>query len=125
MISVHAIAHSLGGFYGVPHGYANAVILPHVIEAYGEKAYKKLAQLADAVGIQGKDDAEKAKAFIQAIKDLNASMDIPTRIEGKWTIKEEDIPTMVERALSEANPLYPVPVIWGKEEMTAMYHKIM
>ena len=52
-------------------------------------------------------------------------MDIPTRIEGKWTIKEEDIPTMVERALSEANPLYPVPVIWGKEEMTAMYHKIM
>ena len=122
---VHAIAHSLGGFYGVPHGYANAVILPHVIEAYGEKAYKKLAQLADAVGIQGKDDAEKAKAFIQAIKDLNASMDIPTRIEGKWTIKEEDIPTMVERALSEANPLYPVPVIWGKEEMTAMYHEIM
>ena len=122
---VHAIAHSLGGFYGVPHGYANAVILPHVIEAYGEKAYKKLAQLADAVGIGGKDDAEKAKAFIQAIKDLNASMDIPTRIEGKWTIKEEDIPTMVERALSEANPLYPVPVIWGKEEMTAMYHKIM
>ena len=122
---VHAIAHSLGGFYGVPHGYANAVILPHVIEAYGEKAYKKLAQLADAVGIQGKDDAEKAKAFIQEIKDLNASMDIPTRIEGKWTIKEEDIPTMVERALSEANPLYPVPVIWGKEEMTAMYHKIM
>ena len=122
---VHAIAHSLGGFYGAPHGYANAVILPHVIEAYGEKAYKKLAQLADAVGIQGKDDAEKAKAFIQAIKDLNASMDIPTRIEGKWTIKEEDIPTMVERALSEANPLYPVPVIWGKEEMTAMYHKIM
>lgn len=122
---VHAIAHSLGGFYGVPHGYANAVILPHVIEAYGEKAYKKLAQLADAVGIGGKDDAEKAKAFIQAIKDLNASMDIPTRIEGKWTIKEEDIPTMVERALSEANPLYPVPVIWGKEEMTAMYHEIM
>ena len=99
--------------------------LRHFSEAYGEKAYKKLAQLADAVGIGGKDDAEKAKAFIQAIKDLNASMDIPTKIEGKWTIKEEDIPTMVERALSEANPLYPVPVIWGKEEMTAMYHKIM
>ena len=122
---VHAIAHSLGGFYGVPHGLANAVILPHVIEAYGEKAYKKLAQLADAVGIKGANDAEKAKAFIKAIRDMNESMEIPTRIEGKWTIKEEDIPTMVERALKEANPLYPVPVIWGKEEMTAMYHKIM
>lgn len=122
---VHAIAHSLGGFYGVPHGLANAVILPHVIEAYGEKAYKKLAQLADAVGIKGANDAEKAKAFIKAIRDMNESMEIPTRIEGKWTIKEEDISTMVERALKEANPLYPVPVIWGKEEMTAMYHKIM
>lgn len=122
---VHAIAHSLGGFYGVPHGLANAVILPHVIEAYGEKAYKKLAQLADTVGIKGANDAEKAKAFIKAIRDMNESMEIPTRIEGKWTIKEEDIPTMVERALKEANPLYPVPVIWGKEEMTAMYHKIM
>ena len=122
---VHAIAHSLGGFYGVPHGLANAVILPHVLDAYGEKAHKKLAQLADAVGIKGANDAEKAKAFIQAIKDMNAAMDIPTKIEGKWTIKEEDIPTMVERALSEANPLYPVPVIWGKEEMAAMYREIM
>lgn len=122
---VHAIAHSLGGFYGVPHGLANAVILPHVLDAYGEKAHKKLAQLADAVGIKGANDAEKAKAFIQAIKDMNAAMDIPTQIEGKWTIKEEDIPTMVERALSEANPLYPVPVIWGKEEMAAMYREIM
>ena len=57
---VHAIAHSLGGFYGVPHGLANAVILPHVIEAYGEKAHKKLARLAEAVGITGNSDSEKA-----------------------------------------------------------------
>ena len=122
---VHAIAHTLGGFYGVPHGLANAVILPHVIEAYGEKAYRKLAELADAVGIKGASDAEKAKAFIQAIRDMNAYMDIPTKIEGKWTIKEEDVPTMIERALHEANPLYPVPVIWGYDEMYTMYHKIM
>lgn len=121
---VHAIAHSLGGFYGVPHGLANAVILPHVIEAYGEKAYKKLAQLADAVGIKGDSDEVKAKAFIQAIKDMNASMDIPTKIEGKWTILDKDIPTMVERAFKEANPLYPVPVIWGKEELTKIYNAI-
>ena len=56
---------------------------------------------------------------------MNASMDIPTKIQGKWTIKEEDIPTMVERAAKEANPLYPVPVIWGKEELTKIYHEIM
>ena len=122
---VHAVAHSLGGFYGVPHGLANAVILPHVLDAYGEKVYKKLAQLADAVGIKGDSDEAKAKAFIQAVKDMNASMDIPTKIQGKWIIKEEDIPTMVERAAKEANPLYPVPVIWGKEELAKIYHEIM
>ena len=122
---VHAVAHSLGGFYGVPHGLANAVILPHVLDAYGASSYKKLAELADAVGIKGDSDEVKAKAFIQAVKDMNASMDIPTKIEGKWTILDKDIPTMVERALKEANPLYPVPVIWGKEELTKIYHEIM
>lgn len=122
---VHAIAHSLGGFYGVPHGLANAVILPHVIEAYGEKAHKKLARLAEAVGITGNSDSEKATAFIAAIREMNEYMAIPTKIEGKWTIKEEDVPIMIEHAIAEANPLYPVPVIWGYDEMYAMYHKIM
>lgn len=122
---VHAIAHTLGGFYGVPHGLANSVILPHVLEAYGSKAWKKLAQLADVVGIKGKDDEEKAKAFIKAIRDMNAAMDIPEKIQGKWTIKEEDLPTMITRALKEANPLYPVPVIWGREEMEEMFRTIM
>lgn len=122
---VHAIAHSLGGFYGVPHGLANAVILPHVIEAYGEKAHKKLARLAEAVGITGNSDSEKATSFIAAIREMNEYMAIPTKIEGKWTIKEEDVPIMIEHALAEANPLYPVPVIWGYDEMYAMYHKIM
>ena len=55
---VHAIAHTLGGHYGVPHGLANAVILPYVLEAYGKSAHKKLAQLADCIGIKGKDDAQ-------------------------------------------------------------------
>lgn len=121
---VHAIAHTLGGFYGVPHGLANAVILPHVIEAYGESAYKKLAQLADAVGIQGTTVADKAKAFIKAVREMNEYMGIPSKIEGKWTIQDKDIPTMVERALKEGNPLYPVPEIWGTEEMYAMFQKI-
>ena len=56
---------------------------------------------------------------------MNASKDIPTKIGGKWTIKEEDIPTMVERAFKEANPLYPVPAIWSREELTAIYRKLM
>ena len=50
---VHAIAHNLGGIYGTPHGLANAVILPHVLEYYGDTAYEKLAKLAEIVGIGG------------------------------------------------------------------------
>lgn len=118
--NVHAIAHTLGGFYGVPHGLANAVILPHILDFYGDKDYVKLSELANAVGIKGTTEA-KAKQFIQAVKDMNAYMNIPTTIDG---IKEEDIPTMVERAFKEANPLYPVPKIMSKEDFTAMYHEI-
>lgn len=115
---VHAIAHTLGGFYHVPHGLANSIILPYVLDYYGESAYKKLAELADVVGIDGGSEEEKAKKFIQAIRDMNKYMNIPEKVSG---IKEEDIPTMVERALSEANPLYPVPKLMGKEEMTEMF----
>lgn len=119
---VHAIAHSLGGQYGIPHGLANAIILPHLLEYYGDSIYEKLSSLANIVGIVGISSKEKAERFIQWIKDLNKSMGIPNRVAG---IKEEDIPTLVKRALSEANPLYPVPKFMGEEEMTEMYHQIM
>ena len=119
---VHAIAHALGGRYGIPHGLANAVILPHVLDYFGESAYKPLAELANAVGIKGATDEARAKAFIQAIKDMNAYMNIPTTIKG---IKEEDIPEMVEHSYKEANPLYPVPKFMGRKELTDMYHEIM
>ena len=119
---VHAIAHNLGGFYGLPHGLANAVILPVVLEAYGSAVYKQLAKLADIVGIKGANDEAKAKAFIAEIKAMNQRMNIPT---GFTQIQEKDIPTIVERALKEGNPGYPVPVIFGKEEMTTIVKSLM
>lgn len=121
--NVHAIAHTLGGFYGVPHGLANAVILPYVLEFYGEKVYKPLSELAEAAGIgnAGQSHEQKAKQFIEAIKQLNKEMDIPNKIEG---IVNRDIPIMVERALQEANPLYPVPKILNKDEMFYLYQII-
>ena len=119
---VHAIAHNLGGFYGLPHGLANAVILPVVLESYGSAVYTPLAKLADIVGIKGANEEEKAKAFIAEIKAMNQRMNIPT---GFAQIKEEDIPTIVARALKEGNPLYPVPVIFDKEEMTAIVKSLM
>ena len=120
---VHAIAHTLGGFYHTPHGLANSVILPVVLEFYGESVYKKLARLADIVGIAGESDEVKAKAFIQAIKDMNKKMNIPeTFID---TIKEEDIPLMVDRAYAEAHPLYPVPKNKRKKQLEDTYRKLM
>ena len=113
---VHAIAHNLGGMYGTPHGLANAVILPYVLEWYGEAAHKKLAKLADLIGIskEGMFDAEKAKAFIEEIRRMNKAMNIPEKFD---FIKEEDIPTLVNRALKEGNPGYPVPKIMNKDDM--------
>lgn len=120
---VHAMAHTLGGMYGAPHGLANAVILPYVLEYYGESVYKPLAELADLVGIGNLKDTEskKAKKFIKSIKQLNEDMNIPDKISG---ILNEDIPILVERALKEANPLYPVPRILGKKDLYRLFNQI-
>ena len=112
---VHAIAHNLGGLYGTPHGLANAVILPYVLEWYGKSAHKKLAKLADLIGITNDNMSleEKAKAFIKEIRRMNNAMNIPEKFD---FIKEEDIPTLVSRALKEGNPGYPVPKIMNAKE---------
>lgn len=121
--NVHAMGHAMGAKYNTPHGLAMAVILPHMLDFYGEKIYKKLAKLADVVGITGADEAEKAKAFIKAIKDMNAYMQIPENFGG--IIKKEDAVDMSEAAYKEANPLYPVPVMMGKEDFVKMYLEVL
>ena len=121
--NVHAIAHTLGGLYNVPHGLANAVILPIVLEDYGARVYKRLARLAEITGTRTDGtDEDKAKAFIAEIYAMNARMGIPRGIEG---IKEEDIPQMVDWALAEANPTYPVPVVYTREHCAQVIRRIM
>ncbi|HMM00981.1 MAG TPA: iron-containing alcohol dehydrogenase [Bacilli bacterium] len=122
--NVHAVAHTLGGFYGVPHGLANAVILPHVLRYYGDKVARRLAELADAAGIttEAMSHQQKAKLFIEAIDGLNQRMNIPARFQG--IVKAEDISLMVERAYHEANPLYPVPKIFSRQDFVNIYHQI-
>ena len=120
---VHAIAHNLGGLYGTPHGLANAVILPYVLDYYADAAYPQLAKLADIVGIgKGLDTAGKGKAFIEAIRTLNRNMNIPEKFD---YIKEEDLPILIERALKEGNPLYPVPKIMDKKDCEAVIRSFM
>lgn len=127
---VHAMAHTLGGFYGAPHGDANAIILPYILDYFGERAYGKLAELAELVGIGGDTVAEKGKNFIQAIRDMNSYMKIPDnineikKIAEKGGIKDEDIPIMAGRAYKEANPLYPVPKFMDKEDIQNMFYTI-
>jgi alcohol dehydrogenase len=117
---VHAIAHSLGGEYNVPHGLANAIILPHVLKVYGRKAEKPLASLADAIGLKpGSSQQDKAQAFIAWIEEMNAKMAIPAHFD--HLIKKEDIPLLSHRADKEANPLYPVPKEFNQAQLAALY----
>ncbi len=120
---VHAVAHSVGGKYGIPHGLANAVIMPYVLEEYGSSAHKKLHELGIAAGVSTDNDSHEigAKKFIEAIKSLNEKMNIPTTLNG---IKEEDIPEMSKHAEKEANPLYPVPKLMTSKELEIFYHKV-
>ncbi len=121
---VHAVAHTLGGMYGVPHGLANAVILPYVLEAFGKKAEKKLAKLADVIGLGSfKDSPEvKSKAFIAWIREMNAKMAIPEKFVG--VIKKEDIPLLAKRAQKEGVPLYPVPRLFDLSDFIKIYEVI-
>ena len=95
---VHAVAHSLGGMYNTPHGLANAVLLPHVLEAYGESVYQKLYELSIAAGIaaEGDDPERAAKKFIRAVRRLNRTMGIPETLP---EIRKKDIPAMTGRIL--------------------------
>lgn len=118
---VHAVGHTLGGLYGVPHGLAMSVILPHVMRQFGGAVHKRLAELAEVCGITGKNDAEKAEKFISWIEETNKKMGLPTGFD---IIKEEDIPQMIEWADKEANPLYPVPVVWGETELRTLINTL-
>jgi len=121
--NIHAAAHTLGGMYSTPHGKANAVIMPYVLDEYGERVYGSLSEMADAAGVGiNRGRKEKAEAFIAAIRHMNKSMGIPEKIAD---LKRNDIPLLVKRALREANPLYPVPVIFDEDKMESIFLKIL
>ena len=121
--NVHALAHTLGGLYDVPHGRANAVLLPVMLEVYGPAVYRRLAELADVLGLcPAGSRAEKARAFIDAIYRMNRALGIPERFP---CIRPEDLPQMAAWAEAEANPVYPVPVIFGKEDFIRVARRVM
>jgi len=121
--NVHALAHTLGGFYGVPHGLANAVLLPLVLEYYRDAVHQPMAEMARRIGVSTDiDDRRAAAEFIEKIRSLNRAMAIPPSLPG--IILEADIPTMAKRAFAEANPLYPVPAIFGQKDFQTLLRRV-
>ncbi|MBR4833236.1 MAG: iron-containing alcohol dehydrogenase [Thermoguttaceae bacterium] len=120
---IHAVAHALGGRYGTPHGLANAVLTPCVLDAYGKSVWRKLRDLAVAAGVASSQDSasEAAEKFVAAVRRLNAKLGIPERLP---EIRREDVPTMARLAAKEANPLYPVPKLLTAKELERFYYEI-
>jgi alcohol dehydrogenase len=119
---VHALAHGLGAFYGIPHGIANATLLPYVLKMYGPCIYVKLSEMAQVTGLVLTNDvAHNAQLMIDSIVKMNSDLNIPNQIEG---ILDEDIEALIKHAFKEAHPWYPVPRFLSKKELQAIYQTI-
>nr|WP_254658733.1 L-threonine dehydrogenase [Marinomonas spartinae] len=109
---VHAMAHQLGGFYDLPHGVCNAVLLPHVQRYNSQVAATRLKDVAKALGVevQGMSDKEGADEAIAAIVKLSQSVNIPAGLK-ELGAKEEDFATLASNAMKDAcgftNPIQP------------------
>lgn len=104
---VHALSHAIGGYFNVPHGLANAILLPYVLLEYDKYAYKKLSKIYDYLyGENILTNKEKASSIINMIIKLNNDLSIPNKFEIK--INEKDIDILIKRAIKESIPLYPV-----------------
>jgi alcohol dehydrogenase len=99
---VHAIAHTVGFSHHVPHGAANAMILPHVLDFYGAAAHAKLARLArlSHIGAPADADAKLAKLFVQRVRDMQRDMAMETTVKG---LTPQQIPALAKIALVEAH----------------------
>ena len=116
--NVHAIAHQLGGKYGIPHGLANALVLPHVLDFCHEEAQQRLAELAIAIGVgqEGEGASQLAHEFIKAVRDLRTEVGIPDHSD---RIKREDYDAIADLAIAEGSA-YPVPRLLDRDSVIAI-----
>jgi alcohol dehydrogenase len=107
---VHAFSHKVGGMYGVPHGLANAIILPYVLDYVKDAplAEQRLAELAVVIGAGTAADARDALAqrFVERVRELNRSVGIPEKLAA---LKPGDVTEIARAAMIEAHRDYPVP----------------
>ena len=122
---VHSMAHALGAVYDTPHGVANAILLPTVMEFNADATGEKYADIAKAMGVCGVDDMtqeEYRKAAVDAVKKLSSDVGIPADL--KEIVKEEDIDFLADSAVADAcapgNPKEAT-----KEDIIALYKSLM
>ncbi|HEY6131668.1 MAG TPA: iron-containing alcohol dehydrogenase [Halioglobus sp.] len=120
--NVHAIAHQLGGKYGIPHGLAKSLVLPHVLEFCREEAQPRLAELAILIGAgsAGEDPGNLAYKFIQAVRDLRTAVGIPNQLE---VIKRADFEAISRQAISEG-ATYAVPRLLDRDSVMIILNNI-
>ena len=122
---VHSMAHPLGALYDTPHGVANAIILPTVMEYNAEATGDKYKYIAEAMGVEGVDKmsvAEYRKAAVDAVKQLSVDVGIPTDL--KEIVKAEDIPFLAKSAFDDAcRPGNPRAT--SVEDITALYKSLL
>jgi len=119
---VHAIAHTFGAWYRTPHGRANAIVLPHVLEFSKGAVRDRLAALADEIGAgDGCSPDEKAQAFIDAVRTLMAEIGIPDTLAD---LREEDVAPIATQALAEATFNYPVPRYMSQTEAEGLIRRM-
>ena len=121
---VHAIAHQFGGKYHTPHGLANGIMLPHVLEYSMPSIIDRLAQLAVAAKVANESEGPqtRAKRFLDAVKQLNADLQIPATLEA---LQESDIPAFAAAALHEAHTGYPVPRYMNQSQCEDIIRKVL
>jgi alcohol dehydrogenase class IV len=121
---VHAIAHQFGGKYHTPHGLANAIMLPVVLEYSAPAVTGRLAQLAvrAKLGREGEDDETLAQRFLDGVRALNAELNIPTTLEA---LREADIPALARAACAEAHLGYPVPRYMDEATCEALIRQVL
>ncbi|WP_100638499.1 iron-containing alcohol dehydrogenase [Marinobacter salexigens] len=113
---VHAIAHQLGTQYGVPHGRANAIVLPHILEVNRHSAQARMAKLARLCGLATDTEADSLATdkLIQRINTLLATLPIACEVKG---IDEKHFTVMAQAAMKEAHGTYAVPKYMNKNEI--------
>ncbi|HEJ9060835.1 L-threonine dehydrogenase [Serratia fonticola] len=122
---VHAMAHQLGGFYNLPHGVCNAVLLPHVQEFNTQVAAGRLKDIAAAMGVNvaGLSDEQGAAACIAAIRQLAKDVGIPAGLRD-LQVKEEDFATLATNALNDACG-FTNPIQASHEQIVAIFKAAM